>query len=466
MILRFLASVVKAMQVNRGIFKAYDIRGIVGDSVTPEFAQGLGKAFVTFLRREREQDVLTVAVGRDMRPSSVELQAALIEGMTSLGARVIDIGLVSTPAFYFGVGHLQADCGIMVSASHNPAQYNGFKMVRNNAIPMSGDTGIKDLADIMEREDFAEAGQGSVEQFAGIPELHVEMEFDFAGVHDFAPLKIVADSANGMGAQYLDLMFAKMPEANVTRMFWEFDGSFPNHEADPFKAENTEAICHKVKELGADIGIATDGDGDRIFFIDDKGEVVEPAIVRGIVAQAMLRRFPGAKICYDIRPGKITEDMIREAGGVPVVTRVGHALIKEMMRKEDAVYAGESSGHFYVKFPNGYYEGPVTTALIIIDELRRQGKTLSEIVAPLHRYVHSGEINFHVADKDAVLARLKSSFADAQINELDGVTFTYADFWFNVRASNTEPLLRLNLEAVDRDTMEARRDEIAAMMQG
>ena len=252
----------------------------------------------------------------------------------------------------------------------------------------------------------------------------------------------------------------------MTRMFWELDRTFPNHEADPFKAENTEAICHKVKELGADIGITTDGDGDRIFFVDDKGEVVEPAIVRGLVAQAMLRRFPGATIAYDIRPGKITEDMIIAAGGKPVVTRVGHALIKEAMAKTGAVFAGESSGHFYMSMPEGVYEAPVATMLIMMSEVARQGKKLSEIVAPLRKYSHSGEINFKVEDKAGAVARLKQHFADGEQSELDGLLVTYPTFWFNVRASNTEPLLRLNLEAQTPELMAAKRDEVLGLIRG
>lgn len=453
-----------AMQVNRGIFKAYDIRGLVETDLSPAFAECLGKAFATFLCKELQKNDMTVVVGRDMRPSSLPLQTALIAGLVSRGVHVRDIGLVSTPAFYFGVADSGADGGIMVSASHNPAAYNGFKMVRKGAVPIGGATGITEMAGIMEREEFMAEGAGTVETVDGVPEGAVAMETAFADISVLPAMHIVADSANGMGAQFLDVVFAAQPNVRVTRMFWEFDGTFPNHEADPFKEENTAALSAKVRELGADVGIATDGDGDRIFFVDNTGVVVEPAIVRGLIARALLRRYPGAKICYDIRPGKITEDMIREAGGVPVVTRVGHALIKETMLAEGAIYAGESSGHFYVRFPNGSYEGPVATALMLLGELAASGKTLAEFVAPLKKYAHSGEINFKVTDKDVVLAALKERYADATVSTLDGVSFTYPTYWFNVRASNTESLLRLNLEAVDEATMVAKRDEIAALL--
>lgn len=454
------------MTIPRHIFKTYDIRGLVDKDITPEFAYNLGRAFATFIRREIGGEAPTIAVGYDMRPSSIPYEAELVKGLVAQGARVIRMGLLSTPGFYFGVSDVDADGGIQVSASHNPAAYNGFKMVRARSVAISGETGIQTIADIMEQEDFDVVEEaGEVEEVERVAERQVAAEIEFSEINELPKFKLVADSANGMGAQYLDLAFNKY-EFDVTRMFWVLDGTFPNHEADPFKAENTEAICHKVKEAGADIGITTDGDGDRIFFVDDKGEVVEPAIVRGLVAQAMLRRFPGATICYDIRPGKITEDMIRAAGGKPVVTRVGHALIKEAMAKTGAVFAGESSGHFYMSMPEGVYEAPVATMLIMMSEVARQGKKLSEIVAPLRKYSHSGEINFKVEDKIGAVARLKQHFADGEQSELDGLLVTYPTFWFNVRASNTEPLLRLNLEAVDEQTMSEKRDEVARIIDG
>lgn len=356
----------------------------------------------------------------------------------------------------------------MVSASHNPAPYNGFKMTRAQAVPISGDTGIQEIADLVERHlvesvEYDLSTRGTIQQITGIPELSAKAEFAYVGAHPIKKMKIVADTANGMGAQYLDVLF-KLVEADVTRMFWDFDGSFPNHEADPFKEENTEAIREKVMELGADLGITTDGDGDRIFFVDDKGRLVTPAVLRGLLAQIVLRDHPGATICYDIRPGKITQDMILEAGGKPSVTRVGHSLIKEQMRSVGAVFGGESSGHFFYTFPTGVYEGPVTVATQILQEITRRGMKFSEIVEPLERYVHSGEINFVVGDKDEMMHKLKEKFSDGELSTLDGITITYPDFWFNVRASNTESKLRLNLEAVDRATMEAQRDEIIAFI--
>ena len=454
------------MKITRHIFKQYDIRGLIDQEITPELAQALGKAYATWLSKQTGKDALSVVVGRDMRDSSMGYQEALMKGLVDSGVSVLDIGLVSTPAFYFGVGQLKADGGIQVSASHNPAEFNGFKLVRAKAGPVSGDTGIQDIADIIEQEAFAPADiPGSVEVVKGIPKLHVKFEIEFAGDGEVKPFKLVADSGNGMGAQYLDLLFDEL-KLDVTKICWELDGTFPNHEANPFKDENVVDIKAKVKELGVDLGIATDGDGDRIFFIDNEGEVVEPAIIRGILAQVMLRKQPGATICYDVRPGKITEDMIREAGGKPVQTRVGHSLIKETMIESGAVYGGESSGHFFYQFPTGSYEGPVVAAVHILQELTRSGKSFSEFIKPLKRYVHSGEINFAVEDKQGMMGKLKQHFSDGELNELDGITITYKDFWFNVRPSNTEPLLRLNLEAVDRATMEKRRDEVKQLIEG
>lgn len=452
------------MGIPRHIFKTYDIRGLVGEEVTPELAAQVGRAFVTLIQNELPGKPLTVAVGRDMRASSPGLQEVLMAALAESGADVLDVGLVSTPAFYFSVGHTGADAAIMVTASHNPAEFNGFKMTRARAVPVSGYSGIQEVADIIEREAYVVPTRvGTRSVVSNIPALAAEAELAFAGDAPIKKFKIVADSANGMGAQYLDELFRRVP-CDVTRLYWDLDGTFPNHEANPFKEENTEMIRKQVVQLGADLGIATDGDGDRIFFVDEKGITVEPAVVRGLIGQIMLRRNPGATVCYDIRPGKITEDMIREAGGVPCVTRVGHSLIKEKMLETGAVFAGESSGHFFYAFPTGCYEGPVAVAAQLLQELTARGITLSELVAPLNRYAHSGEINFTVNDKAAAIAAIKERYADGTLSELDGITIAYPDFWFNVRASNTEPLLRLNLEAADRATMETRRDEITALI--
>lgn len=453
------------MKISRAIFKAYDIRGLLDTELSDDLAYHLGRAFVTWRARELGKNRLVIAVGRDMRESSIGLQAALMQGLVDSGAQVKDLGLVSTPAFYFGVSHTGADGGIMVSASHNPAEYNGFKLTRERAIPVSGETGIMELADLIEAETYAERlPGGSIEAIAGIPQADVDAQMAYAGADPVSPFKIVADAANGMGAQYLDALFSKLP-VSPERLFWELDGSFPNHEANPLKDETLDTLKARVKETRADLGIATDGDGDRIFFVDETGETVPPHVVRGLLARIMLRRFPGATICYDVRPGKITEDMIRDSGGVASLARVGHSLIKEQMAREGAVFGGESSGHFFYTFETGIYEGPVTVAVQVLQELTRSGQTFSEFIAPLKRYVHSGELNFHVHDKAQAMARIKEAFNSGELLELDGVSITYPEFWFNVRASNTESVLRLNLEAVDQNTMEHKRDEIIRLLE-
>lgn len=456
------------MSIPRHIFKKYDIRGLVDSEINEELAEKIGRAFVSLRRKEVGGRKMTFVVGRDMRASSTRFHDALMKGFAKSGVDVLDVGLVSTPAFYFSVGHLGADAGVMVSASHNPAIYNGFKLTRDNAIPVSGETGIEELTEKVEAMEVLEAlevlEEGKIQQIVGIAEKAVRVEFEHAGSHPIKHFKIVADTANGMGAQYLDELF-KLVESDVTKMFWEFDGTFPNHEADPLKEENTKELQEKVVELHADFGIATDGDGDRIFFVDETGTRVEPAVMRGLLSQIVLRDHPAATICYDIRPGKITEDMIVEAGGKPSVTRVGHSLIKDQMRQVHAPFGGESSGHFFYAFPTGVYEGPVTVVTQLLQEMTNRGQTLSQITRPLaQKYSHSGEINFEVSDKEKVIAAIRRQFSQGELNELDGISITYPDFWFNVRGSNTEPKLRLNLEAVDLMTMEKRRDEIIVLI--
>lgn len=453
------------MQIPRHIFKAYDVRGLIDDELTPELCTVIGRAFATLLRKENPEGALKVAVGRDMRESSPAYQAAVVEGLRMCGVDVVDIGLVSTPAFYFGVGDTGADGGVMVSASHNPAEYNGCKFVRAKAVPVSGDGGIYEMADTIEKEAFVESdARGELSSVEGVPEKFVNMSIDFAEPDPISKFKVAIDTANGMGAQYLDDLLTHL-DLDVTKMYWELDGTFPNHEANPFKYENNKDLEAKIVEVGADVGIATDGDGDRIFFFDELGKMIDPAIVRGVIAQVVLRSYPGAAIGYDIRPGKITQDLIEEAGGKPFVTRVGHSLIKERMIEKDAVFSGESSGHFYYRYDTGSYDGPVTVAVQFLQELTRSGMKASEFVGQFERYVHSGEINFEVEDKTAMIEKIKQHFADGEFNDLDGISITYDDFWFNVRPSNTESLLRLNLEAVDQATMEQRRDEIIALIQ-
>jgi len=450
------------MKINPGIFKAYDIRGVYGKDFNDETAYKIGFAYAGMRKKElkRENDV-KLLVGADMRLSSPALKKSLIEGILDGGCDVVDGGLISTPTFYFGVASLGLDGGILVSASHNPGEYNGFKIVREKAIPFSGDTGMMDLRDLVIDNNLKNVeNRGSLEKKDDILKMQTKHDLKYSNLKNIKRLKIVIDPANSMGALYFDELF-KFVDCEIVKINWDLDGTFPAHEADPLKIENMNQLSVKVKEENADFGIATDGDGDRIFFVDDRGEPIEPGIVRAILSKIFLQDHPGSKIAYDIRPGKITLDTILENGGKPIVTRVGHSLIKEQAIKENAIFAGESSGHFFLNMgEKGCYEVPLIVTLKILEELSQSGMTFSEYIEPYKKYVHSGEINSVVEEKDAKINELKEKYSDAKQSELDGITIEYKNFWFNVRKSNTEPLLRLNLEAVDQKTMEDKRDEV------
>ncbi len=455
--------------INKSIFKAYDIRGIYGTDITSDTAKRIGKAYATIIKRENPDKNLHIAVGMDMRLSSEELKNYLIEGLLESGIDVTFIGLVSTPTFYFGVANYNFDGGIQVSASHNPGEYNGFKIVRANGVPVSGDSGLYEMADLAEENEFPDApNHGKIhENTHNILEdlLASQINEWKIDTSKIKPFKIVVDAANAMGALDVEAMFADLP-CEIIKLNFKLDGTFPAHEADPLKDENLKILSDAVKEHEADLGIAPDGDGDRYFFVDEKGEIIRQEIMRGIMAQQALKLHPNTIMHYDIRPGKITIDMIEEAGGIPQVGKVGHSLIKEQMLETGAYFSGESSGHFFYRMSYGVFEAPVVYVLGFLEYISEKNMPVSEIIAPYKKYFHSGEINSDVKDKDAVFAKLKEVYKDAKISELDGVMIEYNDFWFNVRASNTEPKMRLNLEAVSQDVMEAKRDEVLDIIRG
>ena len=433
------------------IFKAYDIRGIYPDQIDEQAIYKISKAFYKFLVNETGKQKLKIGIGRDMRLSSPSLVKNAIKGLVDSGADVIDFGLASTPVFYYGVGKYECDGGMQISASHNPKEYNGIKMVRKDSYPISLEDGldiIRDLA-LKEKKEIEITNQNVSIIRKDITEEFIDYSLKFYNF-TIKPLKIVADTANSMGAPDLELLFKKIP-CELIKMNFELDGTFPNHEANPLVEENIEDLKKRVIEEKADLGIATDGDNDRIFFVDEKGNAIEPGIIRGIIAKEVLKHNPNSKICYDIRPGMITKDMIIENGGTPIITRVGHSLIKKQAIEEKSPFSGESSGHYFFQTDYGFFEMPIVVALILLNEVSKQ--KASELIKPLQKYHHSGEINFKVEDKDEKMKLLEQEFNDGKISWLDGISIEYEDFWFNVRPSNTESLLRLNLEARTKEIM-------------
>lgn len=451
------------LPINSEIFKAYDIRGVYGQDFDNEMAYLLGLAFVELRKNDpdyRQEQKLQIAVGADMRLSSPAIKENLIRGIINAGADAIDLGLVATPTFYFAVAKYNYQGGIMISASHNPKEWNGFKLVRTKGVPVSGETGINFLKEkILDNHFLPSLVKGEI--FYNENALKDELEYTWGliDIKKIKNIKIIADTANGMGATYLEPILAAVPGEAIPLNF-KLDGNFPAHEADPLKEENLEELKKEVFKQKAGLGISSDGDGDRIFFVDNLGETINPAIIRGLLAQSFLADKPGAKIGYDVRPGKITPDLIKTNGGVPIITRVGHSLIKEQMIKEDIYFAGESSGHFYFNSPLGCFEFPSLMILKLLIIFSSSDLPISEQIAPYKKYFLSGEINRVVASKEEVFKQIEVKYADGKITKLDGISVEYPDFWFNVRGSNTEPKIRLNLEATSQKLMTEKRDEV------
>lgn len=437
-----------------GIFKAYDIRGIYGETITDGVAHDIGRAFATFLKPK------TVVLGRDMRPHSKPLFDALARGITTQGAHVIDIGLCSTPMCYHACGRLQADASIMITASHNPAEWNGVKLTRAQAVPISGATGIGDIEAIVNGRTFdpPAACPGHVATHDILPDYRTLV----AGAANLKrPVRIAVDMANAMGsveAATLDGIIAIDP------LFERLDGTFPNHEANPLKADTLRALRSKVRDGSYDFGAAFDGDADRAGFVDETGDIVPMDMITALIAKDLLSKEKGV-ILYDLRSSWAVKEVILENGGFPMMSRVGHAFIKQQMRDHDALFAGELSGHYYFR-ANYYTESAALAVLCVANIVSQSGQPLSALVAPIRRYHASGEINSEVENPAAVLDAIRAKYADGRAIELDGVSVEYDDWWFNVRMSNTEPLVRLNIEARTRAMMEAKRDELLANIRG
>jgi phosphomannomutase len=447
--------------IEPGIFKAYDVRGLVPSQLHPEAARRIGRAFVDYLGAKR------IALGRDCRLTSPDIAAAFAQGARSQGADVTDIGVASTDMLYYYVARHDLDGGAIVTASHNPKEWNGLKMVRRGALALSGDAGIREIREWLVAGRYAdEAPATGAVSTASLLDDYAAHCLSFVDTARIPKLKAVLDTANGMGAVGAAALFARLPQVETSRMYFDLDGTFPNHPADPLIEENRRDIVARVLAEKADVGIAWDGDADRCFFIDDAGEYVPGDFVTALLGEAFARREPGARIVYDVRASRAVADRVTAAGGVPLMNRVGHAFIKKRMRDENASFGGEVSGHFYFR-ENWFADNGMIPALLVLETIGREGKKLSELLAPLReRYHISGEINSRVDDVPRAIARVEERYGDGRVTRLDGISVDYDHWHFNVRPSNTEPLLRLNLEAESRDDMERRRDEVISVIRG
>lgn len=440
------------MQVAPSIFKAYDIRGVYPDQLDEQVARAIGRAFATFLEADQ------VVVGRDMRLSSPALFAAVVDGLNAQGAGVIDIGMVSTDQYYFACAALQ-QAGMMVTASHNPPQYNGFKMVRRMPYLLSGDQGIQDLRRIVEQEAFAPPRPRGQVTCRDLSQEFVEQVLGLIDAKGLKPLKVIADTGNGMVGPILKRVYERLP-VQLTGLYLEPDGRLPNHGLDPMQPENRAELQRRVREEGADVGFAFDGDGDRFFAIDDRGEFVSGDFLTALLGCYLLEKYPGARIVHDVRASWAVPELIGRAGGTALMERVGHAFMKARLAREGAVFGGEVTGHYYFRDFFGADSG-IVPSLIVLEMLSRKGQKLSQMLAPLEaKYFISGELNSKVTDPQAKMQELAGRYPGARVEHLDGISITCGDWHFNVRPSNTEPLLRLNLEARTRALMEEKRDEV------
>jgi phosphomannomutase len=442
------------------VFKAYDVRGIYPEEIDDEGAYAIGRAFAQQFEPRR------IAVGRDMRLSSPAVAEAVVRGAADEGVEVLELGLVGTEMVYFAVGALELDGGIMVTASHNPKEYTGMKIVRRGALPVGGESGLLDVRDkAVAVVDRRGGGEGLATAYDIWP-AYVDRVLSFIDVSAVAPLRVVIDAANGMAGAMLPPVLARLPTVSAVSCFFDPDGSFPNHEPNPLLPENREFIVGKTLSEGADLGIAFDGDADRCFFVDDTGEFVPGDFATALLAASVLAKEPGASIIYDVRASWAVPETILAAGGVPLMNRVGHAYIKHRMRKEHAAFGGEVSGHYYFREFSQADSG-VVPFLMMLELISRDGRKLSEILAPFRaKYFITGELNAPVADVALKLQELKERYSsEGEISHLDGISVVADDWHFNVRPSNTEPLLRLNLEARSQELMERKRDEVLGIIQ-
>jgi phosphomannomutase len=449
------------VKLHPGIFKAYDIRGVYPDEINEETARAIGAAFVAYLQAQR------IAVGRDMRLSSPALTDAFVDGATAQGADVADYGMIATDMLYFAVARDGHDGGVQITASHNPKQYNGMKMVRKEAFPLSGDEGISEIREMIARDSIpAPARRRGTVSTRDALDQYVDHVMSFIDPSIVRPFNVVLDAGSGMGGLVAPKLFDRLP-CRTTRLCFEIDGRFPNHEANPLIPENRRDIVAKVIAEKADVGIAWDGDADRCFFIDGTGDFVSGDFITALLAEAFLLKYPGAGIIYDLRASYAVKDVVARYSGTAMMNRVGHAFFKRRMRETKAIFGGEVTGHYYFR-DNFYADNGFIPALLILELMSKKGAPLRDLLQPLaSRYFISGEINTKLPSMDLVpekLDQIAARYAEGRQYKLDGLSVEYPDWHFNVRPSNTEPLLRLNLEATTPELMARKRDEVVALI--
>lgn len=447
------------------IFKSYDIRGIYPSEINEQFAVSITRAIYKLISDQlSETKPLTIVVGRDMRLSSPAIFEAVSKTLVELGAKVIDLGIVSTPTFYFAVFKYGYDGGLQITASHNPKEYNGIKIVRRSPtglVKIGKNTGMDEIKK-MSREgiEIISRGKGSITKKEDVLEEEVQNALRIAGYPEIKKFKIAADAANALGALYIDALFKAIP-GELIKLNFELDGTFPAHQADPLQFETLRDLQKKVMEEKADLGLAPDGDGDRLFFIDEKGQIIQPSLITALVARELLSEKKGETILFDIRYILTPKKIVEEYGGKYEITKVGHAFITEKMHETGAVFAGESSAHYFFR-ETGNAESQLPMILIVLKVMSREGRPLSEIIEGLKRSHESGETNFRVKNALEIIEALKEKYSDAQISTLDGVAVSYKDWRFSLRSSNTEPLLRLNIEHVGKEALEGKKQELLA----
>lgn len=440
------------------IFKAYDVRGVYPDEFAEDAAYRIGRAFASWAKADR------IVLGRDCRLSSPSLSEAFAAGVTANDVDIVDIGLATTDMVYFASGRFSLP-GAMFTASHNPPEYNGLKLCLSGARPVGEDSGLGEIRALADRELQPDGIAEPVENLIShrdVREEYLEHLLSFADLGRFLPFTVAADAANGMAGLVVPELFQRLP-GKLVPLYMDLDGTFPNHPADPMDPKNQEDLKRAVLEHGADLGLAFDGDADRVFLVDEQAQGVSGSLVTALVAIGMLEREPGATILYNVICSKVVAEVIRENGGNPVKTRVGHSFIKKVMADTGAVFGGEHSGHYYFRDHYNADSGLVAS-MVVMDQMSKAGKPLSELLAPLRRYADSGEINLRVQDKAAAIERIAEAYADGRQDRMDGLTVEYDDWWFNVRLSNTEPLLRLNVEATTEELMKKKTAELLALI--